>query len=109
MPVATADTAKLIGAAMTVLRRLWRPGFRYKKAGVMLLDLVPAETVGGGLFDRPDDARSHARMKALDALNACFGRGTVVYGLGGHDRQPWNTKRDFHSPRYTQWGEVLRV
>ena len=110
LPVATADTAKLIGAAITVLRRLWRPGFRYKKAGVMLLDLVPAETVGGGLFDRPDDARSHARMKALDALNARFGRGTVVYGLGGRDRQPWNMKRDFHSPRYTtQWGEVLRV
>ena len=60
-------TGKLIRAAMAVLAVLWRPGFKYKKAGVMLLDLVPAAAVGGGLFDPPDDDRSHARMQALDA------------------------------------------
>jgi hypothetical protein len=59
---------------MAALNKLYRPGFRYKKAGVILLDLVPAGRVQGSLFDAPDDARSIARMKALDALNARFGR-----------------------------------
>ncbi len=80
---------------------LWRPGFSYKMAGVILLDLVPAGTVGGGLFDMPDDARSNARMQALDALNPWFGRGTAVYGVTGREKQAWSMKREFHSPRYT--------
>ena len=33
---------------------LWRDGYRYKKAGVMLLDLHPAAAVQAGLFDQPD-------------------------------------------------------
>ena len=37
LPVATASTAKLIAAAQRALEGLWRPGYRYKKAGVMLL------------------------------------------------------------------------
>ncbi len=32
LPVATADTGKLIGAALRGLGALWRPGLRYKKA-----------------------------------------------------------------------------
>ena len=43
----------------------------------MLLDLARADRVQGGLFDRPDDARSQARMRALDNLNRRFGRDTV--------------------------------
>ena len=110
LPVATADTGKINTAALTVLRRLWRSGFRYKKAGVMLLDLVPASSVGGGLFDRPDDARSHARMQAIDALNGRFGRGTVTFGSTGREKQVWGMRREFHSPRYTtQWAELLRI
>lgn len=58
LPVATADTAKLIGSAVRGLRAIWRNGYRYKKAGVMLLDLVAASRVQAGLFDAPDDVRS---------------------------------------------------
>lgn len=110
LPVATADTGKLIGPAMLLLERLWRPGFRYTKAGVMLLDLVPASSVGGGLFDIPDDARSHARMQAVDTLNRRFGRQTVAFGTTGREKQAWGMKRDIHSPRYkTRWAELLRI
>ena len=109
LPVATADTGKLIHAAMAALDRLWRPGYRYKKAGVMLLDLVPAEAVAGGLFDAPDDARSQARMLVVDTLNARFGRGTIGFGTAG-ERQRWTLRREFVSQRYTtSWNELLRV
>ena len=109
MPVATADTGKLLHAAMTALGRLWRSGYRYKKAGVMLLDLVDADGVASGLFDQPDDGRSLARMAAIDALNVRFGRGTVGYGSVG-ERQRWTLRRDHISQRYTtSWDELLRV
>jgi DNA polymerase V len=87
LPVATADTGKLIKAAIAALGALYRPGYRYKKAGVILLDLVPAAGVQAGLFDAPDDARSIARMRAIDALNARFGHGTVAFGTAGERRR----------------------
>lgn len=109
MPVATADTGKLNRGALIALDSLWRAGFDYKKAGVMLVDLVPAATVQGGLFDRPDDERSQARMKALDALNAKYGRGTITFASMG--RKPgWKLRTEFISRRYTTaWEDLLKV
>ncbi len=109
LPVATADTGKLIGAALRALSVLFRPGFHYKKAGVIFLDLVPAANVTGGLFDAPDTAASQARMQAIDALNRRFGRGTVTYAAAGIGC-PWRLRSAFLSPRYTtRWDELLRV
>jgi exonuclease III len=42
LPVAMSDSGQLIGAALGGLACIWRDGYRYKKAGVMLLDLHPA-------------------------------------------------------------------
>ena len=58
LAVATADTGKLIAAAERALAVIWREGYRYKKAGVMLLELTPAARVQGGLFDAPDTPAS---------------------------------------------------
>src|SRR5271170_8053276 len=68
-------------------------------------DLVAADRAQGGLFDRPDDARSIRRMRAIDELNARFGRGTVGFGTAG-ERHGWGLRREFISPRYTtEWNE----
>ena len=111
LPVATADSGKLVAAAMTCLNAIYRPGFRYKKAGVTFLDLKPAGQVQGGLFDPPDDTRSTARMRALDALNARYGRGTVTIGTAGQGRgKGWTMRRDHTSARFTtDWHELLKV
>jgi DNA polymerase V len=109
LPVATADTGKLIAAAMTALGIIFKPGYRYKKAGVTFLDLAPSGRVQSGLFDQPDDARAVGRMRAIDQLNARFGRGTIGFGTAG-ERQAWSLRREFTSPRFTtDWNELLRV
>jgi DNA polymerase V len=109
LAVATADSGRLIGAALGALAALYRPGFRYKKAGVIFLDLVPTGSVTGGLFDRPDSAASQARMRAVDALNRRFGRDTVTFAAAGA-RRAWKPRSAFRSPRYTtRWDELLRV
>ena len=109
LPVATADTATLITAAHAALAGIWREGYRYKKAGVMLVDLVKASSVGDGLFDRPDDPRSMARMRALDGVNARFGRDAITMGRTGQPR-PWKLRSDRLSLRFTtHWEELLSV
>lgn len=50
LPIATSDTGRLVAAAKNGLRRIWAEGYKYKKAGVMLLDLVPASGVQGSLL-----------------------------------------------------------
>ena len=74
-------------AARAASRAIWRPGYRYKKAGVMLLDLHPANRVQAGLFDRPDDARRIALMRTLDSSTARYGRDTLRFAAAGR-RQP---------------------
>ena len=109
LPVATSDTAKLIRAARAAIAALWRPGYRYKKAGVLLLDLHPANRVQEGLFDRKDDARRVTLMRTLDKLNSRYGRNTLTFAAAGR-LQPWKMHRDRLSPRYTtEWGDLLRV
>lgn len=52
LPVAGADTGIITSAAQRGLNVIWRDGFHYKKAGVMLLVLVRADRVQGR-FVRP--------------------------------------------------------
>jgi DNA polymerase V len=109
LPVATADTGKLIAAACRGLGALYRPGYRYKKAGILLLELAPAAAVQGDLFATADTPRSKARMRAVDMLNRRFGRDTVSFVAAGR-RRAWKLRSEFLSPRFTtNWDELLRV
>jgi DNA polymerase V len=109
LPVASASTSTIAQAAARALNVLWREGFRYKKAGVMLLDLGPAAKVQGDLWTSPDTARSKALMRAMDGLNAHYGRDTLAYAAAGRQKA-WKLRRDFMSPRYTtSWRELLSV
>ncbi len=109
LPVATADTGKLAQAAARALASLYRPGFRYKKAGVMLIDLVRAVDVQGGLFDPPDTPARQRLMGVIDQVNTRYGRDTITFAASGR-RRAWKLRSEFHSPRYTtSWEELLRV
>ena len=109
LPVATADTGKLTAAAIRGLAVIWRGGFSYKKAGVMFLDLVPAASVQGGMFDAPDSPARQRLMGIIDLVNARHGRDTISFAWSG--RQPaWKLRSEHRSPRYTtNWEELLRV
>jgi DNA polymerase V len=109
LPVATQDTAELIRYALRGIEQLFREGYRYKKAGVILTELVPAHQVQTHLFDQHDRARSQRLMAALDALNTQWGSGTVRYAAVGL-RPHWITRCGHRSPRYTtRWEELVVV
>lgn len=106
LPVPTADTGELIGHALACLRRAWRQGHAYRKAGVHLLGLVDARYAQRGLFDWRDRERSARLMEAMDTINGQMGAGTLRYGAEGFGRQ-WQTRRDALSPCYTtRWTDL---
>lgn len=96
----TMDTLMLIRDALRAARRLWRPGFRYAKAGIVLIDLLPAEKMPETLFSSIDPERSARLMGAMDTINERYGRRTVVPGRAGV-AQRWSMRRQRLSPRYT--------
>ena len=109
LPIATADTGRLVAAALGALVAIWREGYRYKKAGVMLLDLAPANAIQGALFAAPDTPASQARMRALDVINRRYGRGTLIVGAAGV-KSAWRLRREHVSKNYTtSWSELLTV
>lgn len=109
MPVATANTATLAYWARRILQTIWKPGFQYKKAGVVLLDLVSADKAQGDMFTAPDSPGSRLLMKIIDETNAYHGRDTLAFAAAGRHKT-WRLKSDHISPRYTtDWDELLAV
>ena len=92
------------------MERLYRPGYQYKKAGVLLTELGPASLVQGDLFSNPaQQERQGALMRVVDSLNQQFGAGTVFCAAEGLQKD-WQMRARLRSPGYTtRWGDLLVV
>ena len=105
-------TGHLIERAKRCLQRIWRDGYEYKKAYVMLSDIREHGICQYDLFAArarySNSPKSDALMAVLDRINARMGRGTCRMATEGVDGKiTWPMKRYKHSPRYTtQWGEL---
>jgi DNA polymerase V len=109
LPVATQDTAELIRYALRGVEQLFREGYRYQKAGVILTALVSAQQVQTHLFDRHDHERAQKLMAAIDTINAEWGSGTIHYAAIGL-WPGWIMRCARRSPRYTtRWNELVVV
>ena len=84
---------------------LWRDGYKYKKAGVVLHDITPVSVVQADWLE-PDVTSSTRLMNAIDELNTRFGRGTIKVSTSGRSDE-WAMKQERKSPNYTtDWDEV---
>lgn len=110
-PEASNDTLVLVRAAKWGARRIWKSGYRYAKAGLMTVDLVPLEASQRALIGALDREKSGRLMEALDACNRKLGRGVVFPPAAGIARQKkaWVTKFEMRSPRYTTRLEEVPV
>lgn len=102
-PEASNDTLVLVRAAKWGARRIWKSGYRYAKAGLMTVDIIPLEVSQRALIGALDRQKSGRLMEALDACNRRHGRGVVFPAAAGvaRQRKAWITKFDMRSPRYT--------
>ena len=106
LPTVTDNTADLIGSAIQSIQAIYRGGYHYKKAGVMLTGLVPASQIQADLFDEHNRRKSNRLMSALDAVNDRWGAGTLHYASSGFTRS-WKTQFHHRSPAYTtDWNSL---
>jgi DNA polymerase V len=103
----TNDTRELVEAVLAGLRRIYKGGFRYIKAGVMLSDIAPAGIGQGDLFaDHPTAPNNSDLMKTMDQINFKMGKGVLKLASDGV-AQGWQMKTGNRSPAYTtQWSEL---
>ena len=101
------DTRALTTAALKGLRHIYRPGYSYKKCGVMLMELTAKQQRQETLFDdAAGRAKSAKLMVAMDAVNSVWGRGTLRTGAAGMSKG-WAMRSENRSPRYTtNWVEL---
>lgn len=72
LDVAASSTQEIVGAALKAFRTIFRDGYKYKKAGVVVSGITSSDAVQASLFDHDGDMREkHDRIsKVIDAVNA---------------------------------------
>ena len=106
----TNNTFKLTQEALIGLRKIYKPGYRYKKVGVNLLGIIPEHQIQLGLFDTPSKIENASLSKVIDVLNSKYGKNKVKLATVGNREKEWALVKAHRSPRFTtQWGELLTV
>ena len=117
----THSTATLVQTAKGVLRRIFRPGYQYKKAGVIVMGVSPESPVQQDLFDVTADQYGKARAldEALDRINRTYGSKTIVLGAQQYTRQGGEgkagvfadaIKHEYKSPNpTTRWCDIIKL
>lgn len=100
LPYPTDDSRLLTKAALQGVERIYREGFRYSKAEVLLLDLSQRGEITGDLFAASQPVASEKLMGVLDTVNARWGRGTMRLASVPVDPS-WGMRREMMSQSFT--------
>jgi len=115
----TSSTVTIVKAANELLQKLYRQGYHYKKAGVIVMGIGPNSPIQQDLFDI--NAEQFEKMKRLDAvidrINKVNGTETIVLGSQQYTRKDGKgkadvfanaIKHDFRSKNpTTRWSDII--
>lgn len=106
-PTNTDD--ELLKVALVAIERIYREGYRFKKAGVMLNHLTPSDHLTLRMFGQDAWEKRRQVATAVDVINRKYGRGTIHLGEA-QTCGKWQTRAEMKSPRYsTRWRELCTV
>lgn len=107
LPEATCNTLTLAKVGLWSLKRIYRSGYRYAKAGVILMDLAPAEMRQASLLiDHVADKNTAQLMQTMDLINQQIGKDKVFLAGAGIEKK-WRMKQENKTPCYTtEWKEL---
>lgn len=109
LPTPTAYTAELIRQAHRLLRSIYRPGYRYKKTGVLLSGIMPAEDTQLNLFEPSGNREKHSSlMETVDMINTRWGKNSIQYAAEGIEKR-WHMRQARLSDSFTTRWEELPV
>ena len=117
----SSSTITITQAASDILKSIYRQGYQYKKAGVIVMNIGPDSPIQQDLFDI--NAEQFQKMKRLDEvidrINRIHGSETIVLGSQQYTRKDGKgkadvfanaIKHDFRSPSpTTRWSDVIRL
>ena len=107
-PFPTNSSIELSSFAVQGLKRIFREGYQYKKAGVIVMDITPEHQQQLKLFEN-SDPRHKVLMHTVDKLNKIIGQHKVKLGSQDLERT-WKMRQEKLSPRYTtQLSEIIKV
>lgn len=105
----TSVTNKAIKLAFNTLEKIYRPGFEYKKAGVILADIAPKNLSQLDFFNKHDTDTEDTLMSTIDRINAREGKGSVHFAACGISKF-WEMASKMKSQAYTtRWTEIFEV
>lgn len=109
-PYPTSDTRTIVRYARQAIFELFQEGYKFKKSGVGLIELVDRNFLQSDLFGVGSSVQSEKLMSLMDSINSKFGRGTIFTAAEGTEKAKWIMQQKYKSPRYTTcWGELAKV
>jgi len=108
LPFASQSSITLTQYALKALEQIYKPGYGYKKAGVVVMGITPVSSVQLDLFVG-ENPKHQPLMQAIDRINARWG--TQRTRLGRQDvGRVWKMRQEKRSPSYTTaWTDLLTV
>lgn len=108
-PVPTNLTTEIVQYALIALKRAYKEGYSYKKAGVIITETIPDSAIQQNLFDSVDRNKHSRLMPIVDKLNAGFDRNLLVLANQMGNKK-WKARREHLSPCYsTNLDDLIRV
>ncbi|MBI4649506.1 MAG: DUF4113 domain-containing protein, partial [Bacteroidia bacterium] len=109
LPVPTNDTMEISKYAGVALDLIFKTGYRYKKAGVIVSGIVSENHIQGNLFDEADRLNRNKIMTVLDKINDKYGNDTLKLAVQGTEKK-WKLRQEKLSPSYTtKWSDIITV
>ena len=94
-PIATNNSIEIVKNALTGLDLIYKDGFKYQKAGIILSGLSDSEK-GNSLFKSTKDERIKNLMQSIDNTNYRYGRSTISLASAGINKK-WSMRRQYSS------------
>ena len=100
--VPTSDLNEIVGYAVGMLRSAWKGDgkFNYKKAGVLVWNIVDSSPIQGNLFDTFDREKQAQLSRAIDEINRKNGHNAIRMAVQGYSKK-WHLKCEYISKQYT--------
>ena len=98
-------------AAMKGIDQIFKKGFKYKKAGIVLLEITDQSKFVPDLFTDYSHKQERERLSdAIEAISERFGKNLVTLGIANNKEATWHMNQNLRSPSYlTKWSDLPRV
>lgn len=109
LPYPTDDSRVIVAKAKQAVRQLYRPGYKYLKSGIGLIEIMPKQHCQPDFFQPPQEKTADALMATLDNINQRYGSGSAFLA-GEGIRERWPMRQQHRSPCYTtDWSDLPTI